>query len=164
MSCTSTRIAPHLRPMSRPRGVCVYVCSVRLTFATRRAAETSTRTGLRSSTSIGTYCFASRRAASLRCPCGAHAGTRRIKMTISCDLTGASRQASRPRGYEPAGVRGSVSTGASSFPAREPCRCVRAVWRRGAHRCVSCFDARRTAGRPVRRPDCTLATVDHNIP
>lgn len=23
---------------------------------------------------------------------------------------------------------------------------------------------RRTAGRPVRRPDCTLATVDHNVP
>jgi 3-isopropylmalate dehydratase len=24
--------------------------------------------------------------------------------------------------------------------------------------------SRRTASRPVRRPDCTLATVDHNIP
>lgn len=23
---------------------------------------------------------------------------------------------------------------------------------------------RRNAGRPVRRPDCTLATVDHNVP
>ncbi|EIN10783.1 hypothetical protein PUNSTDRAFT_142715 [Punctularia strigosozonata HHB-11173 SS5] len=26
------------------------------------------------------------------------------------------------------------------------------------------FEGLRTAGRPVRRPDCTLATVDHNIP
>ncbi|KAJ7937248.1 aconitase family-domain-containing protein [Mycena leptocephala] len=26
------------------------------------------------------------------------------------------------------------------------------------------FDGLRNAGRPVRRPDCTLATVDHNIP
>lgn len=26
------------------------------------------------------------------------------------------------------------------------------------------FDGLRTAGRPVRRPDCTLATLDHNIP
>lgn len=24
--------------------------------------------------------------------------------------------------------------------------------------------SRRNAGRPVRRPDCTLATVDHNVP
>ncbi|KAF6762887.1 aconitase [Ephemerocybe angulata] len=26
------------------------------------------------------------------------------------------------------------------------------------------FEGLRTAGRPVRRPDCTLATVDHNVP
>ncbi|MBM6388163.1 MAG: hypothetical protein JSY10_30185, partial [Paenibacillus sp.] len=26
------------------------------------------------------------------------------------------------------------------------------------------FEGLRNAGRPVRRPDCTLATVDHNIP
>ncbi|KAJ7698738.1 aconitase family-domain-containing protein [Mycena rosella] len=26
------------------------------------------------------------------------------------------------------------------------------------------FDGLRAAGRPVRRPDCTLATVDHNVP
>ena len=26
------------------------------------------------------------------------------------------------------------------------------------------FDGRRTAGRTVRRPDCTLATCDHNVP
>lgn len=26
------------------------------------------------------------------------------------------------------------------------------------------FDGLRLAGRPVRRPDCTLVTVDHNIP
>merc|ERR1711865_884957 len=26
------------------------------------------------------------------------------------------------------------------------------------------FEGLRNAGRPVRRPDCTLATVDHNVP
>ena len=26
------------------------------------------------------------------------------------------------------------------------------------------FEGLRTAGRPVRRRDCTLATVDHNVP
>ncbi|KAI0676806.1 aconitase family-domain-containing protein [Trametes maxima] len=30
--------------------------------------------------------------------------------------------------------------------------------------CPQAFEGLRNAGRPVRRPDCTLATVDHNVP
>ena len=62
-----------------------------------------------------------------------------------------SFQASRARSYQPPSIRGIVST-----PLGIAYRLHGIVTDHGGFR--------RNAGRPVRRPDCTLATVDHNVP
>ena len=73
-----------------------------------------------------------------------------IPKRSGADRSAPDVQAPSTRGLEPAGFRGIVRRETLDIASKlaYPDHCI----------------FRRNAGRPVRRPDLTLATVDHNIP